>query len=106
MFREKRTSLAKALGVFILCLCVLSIKAQNNASIKVIAFYTAKRDTAHITYVHEANKFFPKMAAKYNFSYDSTDNWANLNAEFLARYQVVLFLDTRPEAPEQREAFQ
>ena len=30
----------------------------------------------------------------------------NLNKEFLRRYDVVLFLDTRPEKPEQREAFQ
>lgn len=37
------------------------------------------------------------MAAKYNFSFDTTSNWNNLNSEFLARYQVVVFLDTRPE---------
>jgi len=72
----------------------------------VIAFYTAKSDLAHISYVHEANIWFPEMAKKYNFTYDSTKNWANLNAEFLSHYQVVLFLDTRPEAPEQRAAFQ
>src|SRR6516225_9950563 len=45
------------------------------------------------------------MAKKYNFTYDSTNVWSNLNAEYLSHYQVVLFLDTRPEAPEQREAF-
>jgi uncharacterized protein len=106
MFSDKRKFIAKALGVCILCLCVFILKAQNNSGIKVIAFFTAKRDQAHITYVHEANKWFPKMAAKYDFSYDSTDNWTNLNAEFLSHYQVVLFLDTRPETAEQREAFQ
>jgi len=70
MFRDKRKFVAKALGVCALCLCVLVINAQNPTTIKVIAFYTAKRDQAHITYVHEANKWFPKMASKYNFSYD------------------------------------
>ncbi len=100
MFRN----ITKLLAVTILCLSVSIIKAQN--PVNVIAFYTAKNDQAHITYVHEANKWFPKMAAKYNFAYDSTDNWSNLNAEFLSQYQVVLFLDTRPEVPEQREAFQ
>jgi hypothetical protein len=73
---------------------------------KVIAFYTGKNDQAHVSYVHEANKFFPKMGEKYGFSYDSTANWSNLNASFLAKYQVVLFLDTRPENPEQRAAFE
>ncbi|MEO6672487.1 MAG: ThuA domain-containing protein [Ginsengibacter sp.] len=71
----------------------------------MIAFYTAKNDEAHITFVHEANKWFPKMAARYNFIYDSTNNWNNLNAEFLYQYQVILFLDTRPDDAEQRNAF-
>jgi hypothetical protein len=71
----------------------------------VIAFYTARNDQAHISFVHEANRWFPKMAAKYNFIYDSTNNWNDLNSEFLSHYQVVLFLDTRPDVPEQREAF-
>ena len=73
---------------------------------KVIAFYTAKNDQAHISFVHEANRFFPKIAAQNNFSYDSTNNWNNLNTEFLSQYQVVLFLDTRPDSLPQREAFQ
>jgi len=73
---------------------------------KVIAFYTAKNDLAHISFVHEANRHFPELAAKYNFTYDSTSNWDNLNAAFLSHYQVVLFLDTRPDDPIQRAAFQ
>ena len=72
---------------------------------KVIAFYTAKNDLAHISFVHEANRWFPKIAAQYNFVYDSTDNWDKLNADFLSQYQVVIFLDTRPEKQAQREAF-
>ncbi len=72
----------------------------------VIAFYTAKNDQAHISFVHEANRWFPKMAAEHGFRYNSTADWTNLNATFLARYQVVLFLDTRPDDPTQRAAFE
>jgi uncharacterized protein len=91
----------------VLCFCFSDVHAQSNSpKFKVIAFYTAKEDLAHISYVHEANRWFPLMAAKYNFTYDSTNNWNNLNAQFLSRYQVVLFLDTRPDSPAQREAFQ
>jgi hypothetical protein len=79
---------------------------QSNPSFRIIAFYTAKNDLAHISFVHEANRWFPKMAAANDFIYDSTDNWDNLNADFLSRYKVVIFLDTRPEKPEQRAAFQ
>lgn len=72
---------------------------------RVIAFYTARQDAAHISFVHEANRWFPEMARQHQFQYDSTDNWQNLNAKFLQQYQVVIFLDTRPDDSLQREAF-
>jgi len=81
--------------------------AQNKGdAFKVIAFYTARHDLAHISFVHEANRWFPGIARQYHFSYDSTDNWDNLNTHFLSRYQVVIFLDARPDKPGQRKAFQ
>ncbi|MGO4292441.1 ThuA domain-containing protein [Chitinophaga sp. RAB17] len=79
---------------------------EHTPKFKVIAFYTAKNDQAHISFVHEANTWFPKMAAQYHFSYDSTNDWKNLNPAFLSDYQVVIFLDTRPDDPAQRKAFQ
>ncbi len=102
-----------SLAIQVTVCCIISLfsitrsNAQSNPpSFKVIAFYTAKADLAHISFVHEANEWFPAMAAKYHFTYDSTNNWDNLNDAFLAQYQVVIFLDTRPEKPAQREAFQ
>lgn len=79
---------------------------QNQKSFKVIAFYTAKNDAAHISFVHEANRRFPKMAEQYHFSYDSTSDWTQLNTAVLKNYDVVLFLDTRPEDSLQRRAFE
>src|SRR4030095_870813 len=93
--------------IFVIVLYHSSIHAQNaNPKFKVIAFYTARRDAAHISFVHEANRWFPKMAAQYHFTYDSTNDWNNLNPSFLSGYQVVIFLDTRPETAAQREAFE
>lgn len=97
--------------IYLLCLLftslALSSNSQNkNHSFKVIAFYTAKEDQAHISFVHEANLWFPIAAKEHNFTYDSTNNWDNLNEAFLSKYQVVLFLDTRPEKPEQRQTFE
>jgi hypothetical protein len=104
----QRTRLDKYVFVVLLLLCAsISSHAQKNKKqFNVIGFYTAKNDRAHITYVHEANKWLSSISSKYNFKYDSTNNWDNLNAAFLSKYQVVLFLDTRPETTEQREAFQ
>jgi hypothetical protein len=82
-------------------------EAQGPApSFKVIAFYTGKNDLAHISFVREANRWFADAASRTNFKYTSTTNWADLSDQFLAQYQVVVFLDTRPESREQRQAFQ
>ena len=72
----------------------------------VIAFFTGKEDAAHISFLREAEQWFPQQAAKYNFRFDTTSNWTNLTPDFLAHYDVVVFLDTRPEDPAQRAAFQ
>lgn len=96
----------KALALVLLCFSS-GVQAQNRKpAFRVIAFFTAKNDKAHISFVREANQWFPQMAAKYRFQFDSTSNWNNLNTKFLSDYQVVIFFDTRPEAPEQRAAFQ
>src|SRR5882762_6275011 len=100
----KVVKISIALGMF--SLCISDIEAQASVpKFKVIAFYTGRSDLAHISYVHEANQWFPKIAKQYNFTYDSTTYWNNLNAGFLSQYQVVLFLDTRPDDPNQRDAF-
>ncbi|WP_254413441.1 ThuA domain-containing protein [Dyadobacter diqingensis] len=107
MFCFLRKALPLCLFAIFLTGLLQTADAQSKKpKFKVIAFYTGKNDQAHISYMHEANKFFPKIAAENNFTYDSTTDWSKLNAKFLSDYQVVLFLDTRPEAPEQRAAFQ
>jgi hypothetical protein len=79
---------------------------KDQPTFRAIGFYTAKNDQAHISFVHEANKWFYAMGLQNHFSYDSTNNWDNLNKDFLSRYQVVIFLDTRPDSLNQRLAFQ
>ncbi len=102
-------SLLRFFKIVVILLCFgfcRSDKTQNaTTQFKVIAFYTAKKDLAHISFVHEANRWFSKIANQNNFTYDSTNDWSNLNSDFLSRHQVVIFLDTRPELPEQREVF-
>lgn len=101
----KSLSLTIRYAMLLVLFSVLTFTAQAQ-QFKVIAFYTAKNDPAHVSFVHEANRWFTKVAKQHAFTYDSTSNWANLNAGFLANYKVVIFLDTRPEAPAQRKAFQ
>ena len=92
--------------ILLLCLFTTNFAQKLDKHFNVIAFYSAKNDAAHISFVHEANRWFPQIAEQYNFSYDSTNDWNNLNTEFLSNYQVILFLDTRPDSDKQRNAFQ
>lgn len=95
------------MALCLLCLgSVLGHTQTNPPRFSVIAFYTGKSDKAHISFVAEANRWFARMATERGFAYDSTAQWDRLNAEVLAKHQVVIFLDTRPDAPAQREAFE
>lgn len=98
--------------IFLPVLCLLLLPAsystlaqKGTTPFRVVAFFTAQRDQAHISFVQEANQWFSRMAATHYFSYDTTSNWTHLNEAFLSNYQVVLFLDSRPEDPAQRAAF-
>jgi hypothetical protein len=79
--------------------------AQKAPKFKAIGFFTARNDRAHISFVQEANRWFHRMSQQNNFGYDSTNNWDNLNPDFLRAYDVVIFLDTRPDSVEHRKAF-
>ena len=97
----------KALSIVAAVCCCVGIAARPvKPRFHAIAFFTGKEDQAHISFLHEAVQWFPEQAARNNFAFDTTSNWQNLNPDFLASYQVVIFLDTRPEDPAQRAAFQ
>jgi hypothetical protein len=73
---------------------------------RVIAFHSAETEDAHMSFVHEANRWFAEKAREYGFTYDSTTDWNKLNAGFLSDYQAVIFLDVRPDSAIHRAAFQ
>jgi uncharacterized protein len=103
-----RWSIAVAGVVLGIVACVTFVAAQSPATkpaFRAVAFYTGTNDLAHVSFVKEANRWFADLADAHGFTYESTTDWANLNPDFLSRVQVVLFLDTRPEDPAQREAF-
>lgn len=100
----------KIFGIWLLPIILISAcnldKADKKNRFKVVSFYTAKNDRAHISFVNEANRWFTEISKEFGFSYEATDNWENLNTKFLKNYQAIIFLDTRPEDHEQRIAFE
>ncbi|MDO1451394.1 ThuA domain-containing protein [Rhodocytophaga aerolata] len=83
------------------------LSAQGSSpSFRVLAFYTATHDPAHISFVEEANQWFSQMALTHGFTYQATNDWNKLNKKQLSSCQVVIFLDTRPQVASQRKAFE
>ncbi|MFD8688197.1 ThuA domain-containing protein [Streptomyces sp. NPDC059651] len=80
--------------------------AAQAPAFKVIAFYNGTWDAAHISFVQEANRWFPATAAAHNFSYTSTNDWERLSSITPDQYQVVLFLDDAPQTASQRSGFE
>jgi hypothetical protein len=57
-------SALKALSIAALIFFCSALGTNNSKpEFKVIAFFTAKQDQAHISFVHEAERWFPEMAA-------------------------------------------
>lgn len=87
---------------------LFSVFAGVNSSkpFKVLAFYNGTWDAAHISFVNEANVWFPQIAKDNGFSYEATNDWNQMNAKKLADVDIVFFLDDTPPREEQRKIFE
>lgn len=79
---------------------------QPVARFNVLAFYTSQQDAAHISFAQEANTWFAQQANIHHFDYHTTRDWHALTEPGLADYDVIIFLDSRPDDSLQRSAFQ
>jgi len=78
----------------------------QQTSFKVLAFYSTKVEPDHVLFAEGALKFFSGLAARNNFTFDSTSNWDDMNDFNLGKYQVVVWLNDEPSKAEQKRAFQ
>src|SRR3984957_12698770 len=81
-------------------------KLGQKTPFQVVAFYSRNSEPDHVQFAEDALKFFSALAAKDGFTFDSTDDWTNLNASYLKKYQVVIWLNDAPTKAEQKLAFQ
>jgi len=92
------------LSLLTLAVCIFCDSQQQ---FRAVAFWNSTNiEVAHLSFAKQANAWFPTEGKIQGFSYDNTDDWNNLNSNFLSQYDVVLFLDCRPELVPQRQAFQ
>lgn len=90
----------------LICCFSFQLAAQSSAKSRVVAFYTGKNDPAHVSFVHEADRWLTQLAKDSYFEYESTNDWEELNKDNLSNVDLVVFLDTRPDSLSNRQAFQ
>ena len=105
-FRYSECKLISLLIFIVLIGCAFTSSSQKKENFNVIAFYTAKSDQGHISFVNEANEWFLKTGKKNHFTYYATNDWSEMTTGFLSGFDVVIFLDSRPDSQTQREAFE
>jgi uncharacterized protein len=85
---------------------IMMVHGQSKPNFHCIAFFTGRNDQAHISFAKEAHQWMTTQARFNNFVYDTTSDWHKLDSTIINRYQLIIFLDTRPPGPEQRKAFE
>ena len=80
--------------------------AANDPGFKVLAFYSTDVEPDHVHTANDALAFYRDLAAKNNFVFDATTDWAKLNEKDLKPYRLILWLNNFPQTPEQRAAFE
>ncbi|ATL48016.1 hypothetical protein COR50_13040 [Chitinophaga caeni] len=105
MQNSKFKLLKLTLSLLLLQINIATAQEVNNKP-KVLSFFYGKDDLAHVSFDHEANEWFSKLAVEKGFIYDTTSNWDLLDTAVLKNYQAVFFLDYRPNTAKQRAAFE
>lgn len=82
------------------------IIAQQRGAPRILAIYTGKNDLAHISFVREANLWFDRVSTENGLQYTSSQDRNYLQEDSLKQFAVVIFLDTRPDNPAHRRAFE
>ena len=86
-------NLLLAFASVLINLLVFIFDVNGASKLNVLGFYHGDHEADHISFVEEANKWFPKVGANHSFTYTSTNDWSQLNEGNLKKYQVVMFLD-------------
>ncbi|HPG41052.1 MAG TPA: ThuA domain-containing protein [bacterium] len=73
---------------------------------KALAFYSNHVEPAHVEFAHDAIRYFQDLTIGDGFVFDTTSSMADLNAEKLKDYSIILMLNDFPHSAEQRAAFE
>ena len=93
-----------SLKIIALLLATASSVHSQQPRFKVAAFYSTKGEMDHINFAKDALYFFDLVASQQNFTFDATTDWTTLNDDYVANYDVIIWLNDFPKNDEQRAA--
>jgi len=93
--------------VFAVALFIFSATASAQfPRFKALAFYSNHVEPAHVEFAHDAIRYFQDLTIGDGFVFDTSSSMADLNAEKLQDYSVIIMLNDFPHSAEQRTAFE
>ena len=95
-----------ALLVLAFAFVVMSSAHAQNATFRVLAFWTTDGEVDHSDFARQAIEFFSEAAGRDHFQFRATTDWKEMNPETLARMQVVVWLNGQPNTAEEGAAFE
>ncbi|GGH15616.1 ThuA domain-containing protein [Silvibacterium dinghuense] len=94
------------LSLFTALILAIPVSAQQQPAFRVLAFYSTTVEPDHVDFARDALRFYTALAAREHFSFTETTRWEDCNADNLAQYRVVLWLNDQPATIAQRTAFE
>jgi len=94
---------------FILIVSLFIFSASVGAQFprfRALAFYSNHVEPAHVEFAHDAIRYFQDLTIGDGFVFDTTSTMADLHAEKLQDYSVIIMLNDFPHSAEQRAAFE
>jgi hypothetical protein len=93
-------------AIFVFAFVVMSSAHAQNATFRVLAFWTTGGEVDHSDFARQAIEFFSEAAGRDHFEFRATTDWKEMNPETLAKTRVVVWLNGQPDTAEERAAFE
>ena len=79
---------------------------SDSKSFKILAFYSNIVEQDHIDFSKNAIDFYKNNSIRYNYIFDTTNDWEKIRQTDLQSYKLIIWLNDFPHTEEQRKSFE
>src|ERR1700731_5469103 len=96
----------RAIAIFVFAFVAMSSAHAQDATFRVLAFWTTGGEVDHSDFARQAIEFFTEAAGRDHFEFRATTDWKEMNPETLAKTRGGVGLNGQPDTAEERVAFE